>query len=538
MRGAVGACSSSGVVAKRCTFGSFSSSIRCHPFATLQHRVSLLQCYSTSSAEGDGRAKEKVVVVGGGVMGVTSAYYLAKTGAYDVTLVDRSPSLSYSASYANGGQNCPSNWMPWFSSKTIPQVFSESWTRLKFRMGTLDAMKEPHPFLLVNPIAMLMDPNTWRFGLRLLWLCNDKEAYRIGLEIASLSYYSHQCLKDLRIEESLDYERGATNGLIHLHRSQASLTSSANLAKRMNKDTGAPFKVLSRKQIEEIEPTLAHTKLPLEGGIYWTDAESGNCFDFVHKLAKRCEAKYGVKFLLNHQAVDCAKQQDNRISGLWVQKLSSHSTASSSPSEKPYCIAADKVVLCGGNHTAELLKKFSGGAVRLPMCPIGGVSYSLSYHEEPRRREMGVPAMNVADVGAKVYYATLDKQWRVAGIAELGGSRTEHGLDVQAKASEGARILRQHIGDWFPHIKQEVMDSGTWHRASRPVTPDAVPVISATPQKGLFVNTGQGHMGWTLSCGSARLLADIVRAHGADGELLPQGVRSAVDCAPFSVRRF
>ncbi len=398
----------------------------------------------------------KVIVLGGGVIGVSTAYYLARAGA-QVTLVERQPGVALETSFANAGQVSPGYSTPW----AAPGIPLKAMKWLFQRHAPLSIRPDGSLFQLRWMAAMLRNCTTARYAL------NKERMMRVA-------EYSRDCLRELRAETGLQYEQ-RSGGTLQVFRTQAQLDAVARDTAVLE-ECGVPYELLDRDGLARVEPGLAHARERLVGGLRLPNDETGDCHLFTTGLASRLPG-LGVELRFG-TAVQRLELQGGRIAGVRL--------------EGGELLRADRYVLALGSYSRELLAPLG---LDLPVYPLKG--YSLTV---PLLDAGLAPQSTVLDETYKIAITRFDERIRVGGMAELGG----FDLRLNPRRRE---TLEMVVGDLFP--------GGDLPRAEfwtglRPMTPDGTPIVGATPWDNLFLNTGHGTLGWTMACGSGRLLADLV----------------------------
>lgn len=415
----------------------------------------------------------RVLVLGSGVIGVTTAYYLRRAG-HDVTVIDRRSGPALETSYANAGQISWTYATPWMA----PEV---PWNALRW-------MLQRRPPLVLRP---RLDPALWRWLALALLNCSAPRFQRNKDRLMRLARYSHACLEALRKETGIAYD-GAAGGFLQLFRDPRALASAARAAAAPAR-WNVRFEVLDREGCVRVEPGLARASVSIAGGIHYAEDETGDCRKFTVALAQRAAAE-GVTFLYD-TAVTGLAARGGCIEGAVVGNDR---------------IAADACVLAAGSDSPLLLQPLG---IRLPVYPLKG--YSLTV---PVTDEAAAPRSSLTDERYKVGITRLGERIRVAGIAELAGydlALTRARLDALVRVLE----------ELFPGAA-DTARAEPW-AGLRPMTPDNTPVLGPTPIAGLYLNTGHGTLGWTLSCGSARIVADLV-----------SGGPSGIDLEGLTLERF
>ncbi|MCK0162839.1 D-amino acid dehydrogenase [Marinobacter sp. S6332] len=401
-----------------------------------------------------------IVVLGAGVVGVTTAWFLQKQG-HQVTVVDRQSKSGLETSYANGGQISVSHAEPWANPYAPLKILK--WL---FRA---DAP------LLFRP---KMDPAQWRWALSFLTQCTSaKAAYNIR-QMVNLGMYSRSQLQGLRQETGLEYDQ-VTKGILHFYTNPDEFNAALEPTRIMC-DLGCDRQVIDANKAVEIEPGLKPIQHKIAGATYTSEDESGDARKFTQALAELCQ-KAGVEFRFRTDILGF-EHSGERILGVQLLKDGQHQT-----------LRADAYVLSLGSFSAVLARKLG---LFLNIYPAKGYSITV-----PVKNEDAAFSVSLTDDEYKLVYSRLGNRIRVAGTAELNGyTRTLNYTRCQA-------IVRR-TADIMP-------DAGYWDQAEfwtglRPATPSNVPYVGKSHFANLYLNTGHGTLGWTHSCGSAAALADIV----------------------------
>ncbi len=413
----------------------------------------------------------KVLVLGSGVIGTTTAWYLAEAG-HEVEVVDRQPGPGLETSYANGGQISPCHAEPWANPATPAKA-------LKW-LGRDDA-----PLLFR---WRRLDPALWAWGARFLLNCTARRAAVNTDRTLRLALYSRGCLQALRAATGIAYDQ-QTKGILHIYRDGAEFAQAEKAAALMSR-LGLPREVKTPDEAVAVEPALAAAHKDLAGAILTPGDESGDAHLFTRRLAERCAEK-GVIFHFD----------------TWIQALELNGGRLASVATSKGRLHADAVVLAGGSWSGRLSRQVD---VRLPIYPAKGYSATLAVTDAA-----AAPSVSITDDEHKMVYSRLGERLRCAGTAELAGWNTE--MDPRR-----ARLVAQLAEGLFP-------GAGDYSQAElwcglRPVTPDSVPILGATKVPGLYLNTGHGTLGWTMACGSGRLLADILSGRPTDIDMDGLGI--------------
>ncbi len=401
-----------------------------------------------------------VIVLGSGVIGTTTAWYLAQHGAR-VTVLERQPGAALETSYANAGQVSPGYSTPW-AAPGIP-------------LKALKWLFQRHA-----PLAIRADGSLHQLRWMMQMLANcSADRYSLNKErMMRLSEYARDCLRTLRADTGIHYEERC-RGTLQLFRTEAQLAA-AQRDIAVLQECGVPFELLGRDQLPSVEPALAHSRSPLAGGLRLPNDETGDCHLFTHHLAGRARDA-GVEFRFG---VDI---QEIMTGGGGVIGVRIGQGAQSQ------VLAADRYVLALGSYSRQMAASLG---LDLPVYPVKGYSLTL-----PLIDADAAPQSTVLDETYKVAVTRFDDRIRVGGMAELGG----FDLRLNPRRRE---TLEKVVSDLFPGAGE--LSRAEFWTGLRPMTPDSTPIIGATPYPELFVNTGHGTLGWTMSCGAGALIADLV----------------------------
>jgi len=398
----------------------------------------------------------KVLVLGAGVVGTTTAYYLARGGA-EVTLVDRQPTPGMETSFANAGQVSPGYSTPW----AAPGIPLKAMKWLFSRHAPLAIRPDGTLFQLQWMAAMLRNCTSERYAV------NKERMMRVA-------EYSRDCLRALRQEMYLGYEH-RTGGRLQLFRSQAQLDA-AQRDIAVLRECGVPFELLDRSGLSRVEPALAHVQSPLAGGLRLPNDETGDCHLFTRALARTLPG-LGVEGRFDSRVV-AIEVEGGRVRGV---RLASGEL-----------LRADRYVLAFGSYTRDLLLPLG---LNIPVYPLKGYSLTVPLTDERR-----APVSTVLDETYKIALTRFDQRIRVGGMAEIAG----FDLRLNPRRRE---TLEKVVQDLFPGGD---VPRATFWTGLRPMTPDGTPIVGATRYPELFLNTGHGTLGWTMACGSGQLLADQI----------------------------
>ncbi|MEZ5444619.1 MAG: D-amino acid dehydrogenase [Gammaproteobacteria bacterium] len=398
----------------------------------------------------------KVIVLGSGVIGVTAAHYLNRAG-HEVTVLDRQPAAAMETSYANAGEISPGYAAPW----AAPGVPLRAIRWLLMRHGPL----------VVRPKA---DARMWSWIAMMLRNCTAARYAINKRRMVRLAEYSRDCLRALREETGIRYEE-RTLGTLQVLRTQRQLDAVAADIEVL-RQYGVVYELLDRDGCARAEPALAAVREKLAGGLRLPGDETGDCHLFTQKLA-RLAADRGVQFRHN-VAIERLQASGDRVEAVVTSEGS---------------VAAEAYVVALGSYSPPLLRPLG---IRLPVYPVKGYSITV-----PITDPDAAPVSTVMDENYKVAITRLGDRVRVGGTAELAG------YDLRLRPSRRA-ALEFLVEDLFPRAG-DVRQASFWC-GLRPMTPDGTPVLGPTPLGNLYLSTGHGTLGWTMACGSGRVLADLI----------------------------
>jgi D-amino-acid dehydrogenase len=407
----------------------------------------------------------KIIVLGAGVVGVTSAWYLADAG-HEVSVLERRAEPGLETSFANGGQIAASHAEPWAKPAVIPQMLR--W------LGRDDAP------LLFRPRA---DWAQWAWGLRFLRECMPGRFEQHARALAGLAAYSRDSLRALRGRTGIRYDELA-RGILHFTSSERDFEALARHTEAM-RALGVAREVKTAAECLAIEPALAYAEERIAGGAYAPHDESGDAYRFTRELAALA-ARQGVAFR-HGVAVEALESAGEFVSAVRAQD-----------GER---FAADAYVVALGSYSPLLLRPLG---IRIPVYPLKGYSITLTLGPA---EAAAAPSVSLTDEAFKLVISRLGDRLRVAGTAELAG------YDVSVNEVRCAAILRR-VRQLFPQLgAANVVEN--W-AGLRPATPSNVPLVGRSALRNLYLNTGHGTLGWTLACGSGRALADLVAGRRPD----------------------
>ena len=403
----------------------------------------------------------RVIVLGSGVIGVASAYYLARQGA-EVTVLDRQSGPAEETSFGNAGQISPGYSTPW-AAPGIP-------------FKAVKWMFQHHA-----PLAINLDGSMWQLQwmAQMLKNCNP-QSYAVNKErMMRVAEYSRDCLRELRKDTGIHYENRA-KGTLQLFRKEAQMEAVQRDISVLE-ECGVSYELLNGNELGRVEPALANAQDKLVGGLHLPNDETGDCYLFTNALAQIAK-ELGVNFQFN-QNVEKLIVEGDQIKGVQVNGK---------------VLTADRYVLAFGSYSRDFLKPLD---LQLPVYPVKGYSLTI-----PIVDPAFAPQSTVLDETYKIEITSFDQRIRVGGMAELSGFNL--GLNEDRRAT-----LQMVTQDLFPGGD---MEQASFWTGLRPMTPDSTPIIGATRFKNLFLNTGHGTLGWTMACGSGKLISDIVLNHKTD----------------------
>ena len=398
----------------------------------------------------------RILVLGSGVVGVTTAWYLRQAG-HDVAVVDRQPEPAMETSFANAGQVSPGYASPW----PAPGIPAKA-------IGWLLSRHAP---LAIRPTA---DAAQYRWMWQMLRNCTSARYGVSKARMVRLAEYSRDCLEELRQELGLEYEQ-RTLGTTQLFRTREQLDGAARDIAILEQ-YGVAYELLDQDGVIRAEPALAKVRERLVGALRLPGDETGDCHLFTTQLAELAR-RQGVEFRFG-QDIQALQADGDRVTGVRIDGRTE---------------TADRYVLATGSWSAPLLAPLG---IRLPVYPLKGYSLTI-----PIRDAGMAPVSTVLDESYKVAITRFDDRIRVGGMAEVAG----YDLSLPQRRRE---TLEMVVRSLYPD-GGDLEAAGFW-AGLRPSTPDGPPVIGATKYRNLLLNTGHGTLGWTMACGSARYLADLV----------------------------
>jgi D-amino-acid dehydrogenase len=402
-----------------------------------------------------------VVVLGAGLLGVTSAYFLRQQG-HDVTVIDRQASAAAETSFANGGQISVSHAEPWANPGAPLKL-------LKW-LG-----KEDAPLLF----RLRADMRQWLWGLQFLRECTPARTRHNIAQIVRLGTYSRETLQQLRRHRSIAYDE-RTRGILHFYTSRKEFDGAEAPAAQM-RELGCDRRVISADEAVRLEPALRHIRAQLAGATYTAEDESGDANRFARELVKRCEED-GVQFRMSH-TVTALREAGGAIE---------HVELTNSEGRFEH-IRADAYVLAMGSLSPQYAKAVG---IALPIYPAKGYSVTMPVKDASMAHQV-----SLTDDEYKLVFSRLGDRLRIAGTAEFNG----HDRDLNRARCEA---IVKRVEQLFPGAG-DAGQAQFW-AGLRPATPSNVPIIGRSRLPNLFLNTGHGTLGWTHCCGSGKSIARIV----------------------------
>lgn len=414
-----------------------------------------------------------VIVVGAGIVGVCTAYWLNRHGL-EVTVIDRRSGVAQESSFGSAGIMAPDYASPWAAPGMPRHVFK-------------------HLFRAESPVLLRprLDPAMWRFIVRWLGQCRAERFVANKLAMRRVGAYSREQFTLLRDTHGFEYERHA--GYLQLLRTQRDLDMT-KAARQVLADNNVLHKLLSAEEAAAMAPHLQDAMVigtPLAGAIHYPNDESGNCPLYARLMAAEC-ARQGVKFLFHASAR--LQQGSGGIHGVaWDDGQ----------------LQADAVVVAAGSVSAEMLARVG---ISIPMYPVRGYAANVYLrHDAVEPREAFI------DEAYRVNVTPLNQRVRIAGIAELGTRGNAPGQRDKAQ-----HTLVKVAQEWLPGMLD--FSRATWWTGAWPMTPDGPPILGATRLPGLFLNIGHGSQGWNMAAGAGRIVADLVAGKEAEIDLSGLGI--------------
>ncbi|WP_353166784.1 D-amino acid dehydrogenase [Providencia sp.] len=403
----------------------------------------------------------KILVLGAGVIGVTTAWYLAQEG-HEVIVVDRQHDVAEETSAGNAGQVSPGYATPW-GAPGIP-------------LKAVKWMFEKHAPLAIRPDGSL-------FQLRWMWQmlknCDIQHYTMNKSRMVRIAEYSRDCMRELRNDIGIHYEE-RQGGTLQLFRTAKQFDNAANDIAVLQQE-GVPYELLTSDELITAEPALEFVKHKLTGGLRLPNDETGDCQQFTKKLAKMAKDA-GVKFQFGVQ-VEQIITEGQRVSGVRIDGQ---------------ILQADRYVVAMGSYSTSILQNL----VKIPVYPLKGYSLTMPIIDAQR-----APTSTILDETYKIAVTRFDERIRVGGMAEVVGFN----LNILKKRCETLKMVVQDLYQGGGDIAQAQFWTGL-----RPMTPDGTPIVGPTAYSNLYLNTGHGTLGWTMACGAGKLLSDLISGNTPD----------------------
>ena len=423
-----------------------------------------------------------IAVLGAGVVGVTTAWYLRQAG-FEVTVIERESAAGMQTSFANGGQISVSHATPWANPSTPMKALK--WL-----------FREDAPLLY----RLRADKAQLKWALQFLQECRADKADANLVQMVRLGLYSRAALQQLRADIDIQYEQ-QTRGIMHFYTNQAEFDAAQAPTERMQA-LGVERHFIDINTAASLEPALYPIAHQLKGATYTSRDESGNAHLFTQQLAARC-VEAGVQFLYDTEIL--ALNAD-----VHSKRPHVHSITIRPKGENAQTFSADSQVLALGSYSVALMKPLD---IHLPIFPAKG--YSATYQVNPRAPHLA-PFISLIDDEFKLVTSRLGDKLRVAGTAEFNGYSTDLN-------ETRCHAITQRVQQLFP--KGIIANSVQYWTGLRPMTPSNVPLIgrahrgqvrhgsqnTAATFDNLWLNSGHGTLGWTHACGSAKALSVLIQ---------------------------
>lgn len=404
----------------------------------------------------------KVVVLGAGVVGITSAWYLAKAG-HHVTVVERMPNVALETSYGNAGGVCPSFAGPW-AAPGMPLKAA------KWMLQSTSPLK----------LRPKLDRHQWTWLAAFLANCTSRKFQANKARMQRIAHYSKSCLQELRAEIGISYDNQSA-GVLQIFQTESEVEIGA-LSARVLSDMGVKHKLVDAEKAKEIEPALSRSDADIVGGLFMPDDETGDSRLFCVEMTKTLK-EMGVEFRFGTEIAGFTAWPDE------IERVQTNNGQ----------ITGEAFVVALGPYVAGLMRPLK---INLPVYPVKGYSISGEIIDDD-----AAPLSSVMDENSKMMVTRLGGRLRAAGVAEIAGfDRT-----LPKSATDGIITATRNL---FPHA----IDYHTcefWY-GFRPMTPDGPPRLGNTQYKNLFLNAGHGSNGWTQACGASKIVADIVSGRTPD----------------------
>lgn len=412
----------------------------------------------------------RIAIIGAGVIGVSTAYSLAKRG-YDVAVIEQASGPAMETSFANGGQLSFCHSEPWATPELLRKL--PGWL---FRR---DAPVQFHPSL---------DPQLWRWSWQFMRQCNAKQVERTSHALLAMGQASKRALGEILAETGMVFDH-AKNGTLHLCRTSEELAYSEALAE-IKAESGCRYIVLDHAALVAQEPALGKSRVPLAGAIYYPDDESGDVHRFTQALTEICERHLAVKFYFGRTVTGWGNHH-GRLNHCMTDKGA---------------IRADQFIVCAGHRSNRILSELG---IRLPLYPMRG--FSLTFHApDEKDGVMMWPNHALTDSEQKLVYSRLGGRIRVAGLADLGTPGIR-GQWSETQIKQRCEQVQKQAMRLIPGLERATLLE-RWS-GLRPATPSGLPIVDKTHVENLWLNTGHGTLGWTMAAGSAEAIARQMEQH-------------------------
>ena len=406
-----------------------------------------------------------ILILGAGVIGVTTAYELLKTG-HEVTVIDRQPESALETSFGNAGLIAPGHSYAWATPKLPKNLFKSLFDKKKaFRF------------------KFQWDPAMWVWGAQFLLQCTSKKMEENTLRKHRLSIYSQKCFHQLIDETHISYHENK-NGLVYFFRTQESFQEGSQKLAILN-SVMKNFQLLNRTELFQLEPALSRSQTRIYGGIYCSTDESGSCRDFTLELVKICMGK-GASFHYNTTILNVEKDK-NSIKKIYTDKGD---------------FQADKYVLACAAFS-PLIARMVGEY--LPIYPVKGYSMTLPILDQKK-----VPEHSGIDEDNLLAFSLLGDKIRFTSVAEISGYDT---TNTPSDFTDMVALVESLFPDAFDFSKVE------YWAGLRPMTPNGSPIFGQGKMQNLYFNTGHGHLGWTMCAGSAKIISHLISGEKPDLDL-------------------
>lgn len=398
----------------------------------------------------------RIVILGGGIVGVTAAYELQKNG-HEVVVIEKNSRVGIETSWGNAGMIAPGHSFAWSSPRApmimLKSLFSKNQS-IRFRPS--------------------LDPHLWLWSLKFLLQCTEQRSAYNTIRKHRLAAYSQQVLWETLRDLSIAFDN-LDRGILYFYRTEQRMKSGIDHMEILARN-GQKIEILDRSQVMTLEPSLGASGVRIAGGIFCPSDETGDCNKFTTALAANCSFK-GAEIRL-HERVLSLEVDGDRITGVRTSRGR---------------VIGDAYVLSLGNGSAAVARS---GGVSLPIYPVKGYSLTIPIGNHPRP-----PTIGSVDEENLVAISPLGDRVRVTAVAEITGYDTRH---RPKDFTDMARVARELYPDGADHGRAEM-----W-AGLRPMTPTNLPIIGLKRHRNLYYNTGHGHIGWTMSHGSARILSDVI----------------------------